>query len=232
MAEAAQQGQQGRWLNWNGVEKLELTWSSIWERSQGSLKNLMLMAYDVYPSPANLVRWNLSRGAHCNLCGMYASLHHILVACPVALAKGWYTCRHNRVLEVVIKALQLAKVPERRKRKINFVAEGSATCQKARKVNRVNTRQWEVRVDKPLPEHVVISNLRPDLVLLDVRSKRALLGELTVPWEENVQDAHEQKLEKYAELQVEINSAGWDSEVLPFEIGCRGFVCVLRREYF
>ena len=114
MAEAAQQGQQGRWLNWNGVEKLELTWSSIWERSQGSLKNLMLMAYDVYPSPANLVRWNLSRGAHCNLCGMYASLQHILVACPVALAKGWYTCRHNRVLEVVIKALHLAEIPERR----------------------------------------------------------------------------------------------------------------------
>ena len=87
-------------------------------------------------------------------------------------------------------ALQLAKVPERRKRKINFVAEGSATCRKARKVNRVNRHQSEVRVDKPLPEHGVISNLRPDLVLLDARSKRALLGELTVPWEANVQEAH------------------------------------------
>ena len=51
-----------------------------------------------------------------------------------------------------------------------------------------------------------------------------VFGELTVPWEDNIQEAFERKFTKYAELKAECTSRGWRATCYPFEIGCRGFV--------
>lgn len=45
---------------------------------------------------------------------------------------------------------------------------------------------WGGVVDKPFPEGIVVSVLRTNLVSVDV-----VLGELTVPWEESIAEAHE-----------------------------------------
>ena len=45
VSKAAQQGQQGRWLNWDGVEEKNLKWRDIWERSFGCLLHTKVHMY-------------------------------------------------------------------------------------------------------------------------------------------------------------------------------------------
>ena len=47
--------------------------------------------------------------------------------------------------------------------------------------------------------------------------------ELTVPWEERMEEASERKREKYAELVEECRNRGWRARCLPIEVGGRGF---------
>ena len=47
--------------------------------------------------------------------------------------------------------------------------------------------------------------------------------ELTVPWEERVEEAHQLKKDKYADLQAECAERGWKTWVFAVEVGCRGF---------
>jgi hypothetical protein len=58
--------------------------------------------------------------------------------------------------------------------------------------------------------------------------RRAILGELTCPAEENVEVRHTEKKAKYVELADEIMASShahpWKVVVLPFEVGARGFV--------
>ena len=52
----------------------------------------------------------------------------------------------------------------------------------------------------------------------------AYLIELTVPWEDSVEEAYERKKLCYAELAAEAKECGWNTKVHPVEVGCRGFV--------
>ncbi len=47
--------------------------------------------------------------------------------------------------------------------------------------------------------------------------------ELTVPWEDRTEEAHEQKLERFQTLILESQQRGWRALNLPMEVGCRGF---------
>lgn len=49
--------------------------------------------------------------------------------------------------------------------------------------------------------------------------KKAYIIELTLPWE-----AYERNHQRYAELAAETQHRGWNTEVRPVEVGCRGFV--------
>ena len=51
-----------------------------------------------------------------------------------------------------------------------------------------------------------------------------ILAELTVPWEANIEWAHERKATKYHDLKNQIEDNGWKCLVYPVEVGCRGFV--------
>ena len=84
-------------------------------------------------------------------------------------------------------------------------------------------RKWEVRMDHTLPMDIVVSSQRPDLVCVDHVGRIVVLGELTVPWEEAISEAHERKLRRYEELAQEVRERGWGCEVNPFEVGVRGF---------
>lgn len=66
------------------------------------------------------------------------------------------------------------------------------------------------------------------LVAWSEMSKRVVLVELTVPWEDAVQEAS-----RYADLVAECQRKGCRATTYPVEIGCRGFVaqstsCFLR----
>ena len=74
-----------------------------------------------------------------------------------------------------------------------------------------------------LYSHIVATNLCPDIVLWSDMTKRVVLIELTVPWEEKIEEANERKRRKYQELEEDCKSKGWSTWCQPVEVGCRGF---------
>ena len=50
-----------------------------------------------------------------------------------------------------------------------------------------------------------------------------IIGELALPWEDNVEERHEFKKAKYQDLTSDCAARGWNTYLMPFEVGCRGF---------
>ncbi|MGH0140139.1 UNVERIFIED_CONTAM: hypothetical protein FKN15_010183 [Acipenser sinensis] len=74
------------------------------------------------------------------------------------------------------------------------------------------------------PPEIATTNLRPDIVLWSGSARLVHLVELTVPWEDAVDEAYERKKLRYAQLATEAEQRGWRVRVYPVEVGCRGFV--------
>lgn len=72
------------------------------------------------------------------------------------------------------------------------------------------------------PPEIITTTLRPDRVFPSV--KKFFIIELTVPWEDSLEEAYERKYIRYAELAAETQLRGWNTEIRPVEKGCRGFV--------
>ena len=91
-----------------------------------------------------------------------------------------------------------------------------------------SARDWrmEVDLDKKLifPPEIVATTLRPDMVLWSMAAKLAYVVELTVPWEEGVEEAYERKKTKYSDLAAEASQNGWKTLIFPVEVGSRGYV--------
>ncbi|KAK7879857.1 hypothetical protein WMY93_033475 [Mugilogobius chulae] len=68
------------------------------------------------------------------------------------------------------------------------------------------TQDWNMDLGQRLtfPAEIAATNLRPDLVLWSLR--RVYITELTVPWEDSVDEAYEQNSLKYSELAAEVES--------------------------
>ena len=77
-------------------------------------------------------------------------------------------------------------------------------------------RDWEMRVDLSqrltFPPKIAVTNLRPDLVLWSESSQRVFIVELTVPWEDTIEEAFERKRLRYANLAAEAEGRGWKRE--------------------
>ena len=88
-------------------------------------------------------------------------------------------------------------------------------------------KDWKLQVDikKKLvfPQDVVATNLRPDLLLHSDSTRSLLIVELTVPWEERLQVAHERKRLKYQDLVDNARRNGWNTTLFAIEVGTRGF---------
>ena len=75
-----------------------------------------------------------------------------------------------------------------------------------------------------LPVNIVVSKLRPDIVMVNTKKKSVHLLELTVPFEENISKAHERKHIKYTDLVSDITDTGYKCDLICFEIGSRGLI--------
>lgn len=89
-------------------------------------------------------------------------------------------------------------------------------------------RDWQLKVldlgrQLKFPENIAVTTLRPDMVLVSETTRQVVLLELTVPWEERMEEAFERKRAKYEELAGECRSRGWRTRCNPIEVGCRGF---------
>ncbi|XP_052236077.1 uncharacterized protein LOC127847893 [Dreissena polymorpha] len=213
-----------RWSASNAVEQAE-------SRLRHQDIFMIRAVYDVLPTPANLQRWGLIETAECTLCGGRATLDHILSSCKEALAQGRYRWRHDQVLREVADTLERHKKKARvhaGAKHINFVPAG--TVMKGTKGGHPSildgTNDLELRADlmKQLQfPDIVHTTLRPDIVMVSGKTKKIILVELTVPWEERCTQAHERKKAKYEDLVQECREAGWRAWNYPIEVGCRGF---------
>lgn len=236
---AVGQAQQGRWTQWESLESRTISWNELLSFEPLLLSFLLKSSYDVLPTPSNLHKWKLQDNERCPWCNERGTLQHILSSCKVALQKGMYTWRHNNVLREIKRVLQQQVAStnkdktERLATMVNFVKEGEKVVPTARKKDYSHgllhsSNDWNVLVDVDgmlrFPECILVTDLRPDIVLFSPKSKTVVISELTVPWEENIDVAHEFKFDKYSGLSQECREKGWLTVCMPVEVSCRGFI--------
>ncbi|KAK0145336.1 hypothetical protein N1851_015756 [Merluccius polli] len=238
-AKAVSLSKQGQWTRWDSVERRKISWKDLWAMEVRRLSFSIRATYDVLPTPVNLHQW-YGEDPNCALCSMPANLRHIFTGCKTSLTQGRYTWRHNQVLKSLASAIEdkrtatnsipppAAPYPPR----TTFVREG------ARPPKIVSTpserdqlrlaRDWQMLVDVGrqlvFPPEIAVTTLRPDMVLWSHTLKKVFIIELTVPWEDSIDEAYERKHLRYADLAAEARGSGWKTEVRPVEVGCRGFV--------
>lgn len=238
-ARAVSQAQQGRWMRWDSVMKKKITWSDMWNMESSRLSFIIRATYDILPSPTNLNVW-LGEDPACSLCSAPANLKHILVGCKTSLTQGRYTWRHNQVLRSLAATIEQARAAintisrnaqPTRQRSIAFIREGEKQQSRVAPTHSSSlgsATDWEMRVDLDkclvFPLEIAMTNLRPDLVLWSNSCRCVFIVELTVPWEEAIDEAYERKKLRYSHLAAEAEGRGWTVKVRPVEVGCRGFV--------
>lgn len=72
--------------------------------------------------------------------------------------------------------------------------------------------------------NIVQTTIRPDLLIYSNSTKKLIIQELSVAWEENITLANERKREKNQELVERCQQNGWKTYIDPLEMGCKGFV--------
>ncbi|KAK7919076.1 hypothetical protein WMY93_010360 [Mugilogobius chulae] len=226
---------QGAWARWENAIQRRVTWNELWKAEPHRIKFLIQAVYDVLPSPSNLHNWGKIESPACVLCSKIGSLEHILSCCPKALGEGRYRWRHDQVLKAIAEAIaggvEKARHSQIARKNIHFVKAGEVrkTTTPQSRAGILNTaKDWKLLVDleKQLkfPSHITKTSLRPDIVLFSDSTKQVVMLELTVPWEDRLEEAFERKLTKYEQLTESCQGAGWKARCLPIEVGCRGFV--------
>ena len=65
---------------------------------------------------------------------------------------------------------------------------------------------------------------RLDLVIINQCTKSIIIFELTIPFERNINSAHDRKLNKYAGLASDLREQGYDTKLICVEICSRGLI--------
>ncbi len=212
--------------------KRKVTWAELWKVEPQRIKFLIQAVYDVLPSPSNLHICGKVESPACPLCSRRGTLERILSCCPKTLGEGRYRWRHDQLLKAIAEAIapgvEWAKRSLSSKQAITFIGAGKQPRPAAKTSAGIlaTARDWQLLVDLEqqlkFPNHIVTTTLRPD-VLLSESTKQVVLLELTVPWEDHLEEAFERKLAKYKGLVSECRRAGWRARCLPIEVGSRGF---------
>lgn len=238
-AKAVSLAKQGQWTRWEGLERRELSWRQLWEMEASTISFIIRAIYDVLPSPKNLQDW-YGEDPTCALCPIPATLRHILTGCKTSLTQGRYTWRHNQVLKSLAAALETKRntINSSPRTAFNSIQAPTFIREGQRKPKHPPTepevgklalaQDWKMIVDigqqLVFPPEIAATTLRPDLVLWSPSLKAVNIIELTVPWEGSTEEAYECKKLCYTELAADARQRGWNAQVYPVEVGCRGFV--------
>ena len=130
---------------------------------------------------------------------MHANSAHILNNCKISLDQGKYTWRHNNIINYIVTSIDSSKF------QIFSDLPG-----------------FQVAGGGSIPPEVCVTNLKPDLVIIDRKTKQLFLFELTVPFERNIEIRHTEKTNKYAHFVSDITS--YETFICAFEIGSRGYI--------
>ena len=162
------------------------------------LKFALNSAVDTLPHKANLYLWKKHNNSSCPLCGEKQTLIHVLNACKVALDERRYNPRHDAILSLIV---------------IFLTSKISPTA--------CLTYDLGTYI---FPQHIVATDLRPDLVWWDDSLKKIVLMELTVCFESSFQHAAERKTTKYEDVVARARSSGYIGQIITLEVGSRGII--------
>ena len=237
LARIAGLSKQSASFSWQVLER-KITHSDIMNSSDLSLRFLIKSVYDLLPTPANKNKWFKTEEHKCKVCGDHATIGHILSGCPIALAQGRYTWRHNNVLRVIAHHIEGKRKeankgkPNRTRVDINFRKPGEP-IRKAPAVQNTSyfdaATDWVMKVDDingtrlRIPPHIMHTDQRPDIIFTSENTKQMGIVELTVGAEENIEVNHERKLTNYAIIEETAGRRGWRVTIWAVEVGCRGF---------
>ena len=73
-----------------------------------------------------------------------------------------------------------------------------------------------------LPPEICITAQKPDIVIIDKKQKILHIFELTVPFEQNIEQRHFEKANKYAHFETDCTD--YNCTVTAFEVGSRGYI--------
>ncbi len=177
--------------------------SIIYDLPRNLLKFLTNASIDTLPTNVNLKRWNKRNSPACGLCGNKETLLHVLNSCKVMLDQGRYTWRHNSILHSILTTL-----------KNNNPHSLEIFCDLPGRMEGIST----------VPTDRVVTNQKPDIVIVDRENKKVTFFELTVPFDTNIRSAHERKLDRYSNLVSDINQTDFDAHHYAVEIGSRGTI--------
>ena len=181
-----------------------ITWRSyLWDIPRGVLKFAINAGLNTLPSLDNLKRWGKRVSDRCPFCGNTQTLLHVLSNCQVALDQGRYTWRHNSVLSSLIQLIRPKLPPDAHlfSDLPGYLAPGGGS----------------------IPPHVLVTNQRPDIVIINESSREVVVLELTCPWDDNISRSHTYKEGKYAPLIADL-SQRYRAYLFSIEISVRGQV--------
>ena len=163
-----------------------ITWRSyLWDIPRGILKFAINAGLNTLPSLDNLKRWGKRASDRCPFCGNTQTLLHILSHCQVSLDQGRFTWRHNSVLSNIINLVRPNLSPNMQlfSDLPGYLAPNGGS----------------------IPPHILVTNLKPDIFIVDEYAMIAVVFELTCPWDGNIGRSHEYKEEKYAPLIADLS---------------------------
>ena len=170
----------------------------MFQLKSGTLKFMLNACIDTLPTPANLMRWKYTSSDKCKLCGNRGTTNHYLNCCKVMLDTNRYTWRHNNLINFIVTNVEPSF-------KVYSDLPG-----------------WEATGGGTIPAELCLTNLKPDIVIIDPAKKKLHIFELTVPLTTNIDQRNIEKSRKYAPFVTDIT--GHDCTVNCFEVSSTGFI--------
>ena len=186
--------QQGNYLQLTKLQGTDATWQSfIFNLPKGTMKWLLNSSINTLPTKTNLKQWGKLVNDKC-FCGQRQTLNHILCCCAPSLEQGRFTFRHDNILYYISTCL------DKKRYKCFMDLEGQRT-----------------EAGGTIPSSLLVTAKKPDIVIVDQKSKSVHIFELTVPGESRLDTAHRLKTESYSHFVTDIKTH--KVTVTPFEVG-------------
>ena len=158
----------------------------------------------------------------CRLCGVKEETVDHLVSCCSTIAQTDYKGRHDRVATLIHWSLC---------KQYGFSRADNWWAHEAEKV--LENDDYKVLWDFAIRTDKVIEAHRPDIVIVNKRSKEGLLIDVAIPGDARVAAKEIEKIVKYQDLAIEVQRL-WELrkvKVVPIVIGALGAVPVAFRKH-
>ena len=160
--------------------------------------------------------FKLTNNDKCRFCQESTeTITHLLSGCPKLLAEGRYTTRHNNVCRVIHWRLC---------QKYGFEAHDVSWKHKPQPF--LENQHAKITYDAPIPaaRHITDSAVRPDIVVLDKRTRKGYIIDVCVPNDYGLARQEREKVTKYQDLKNDIKDTYRYEpvDIIPIVIGATG----------